>query len=711
MDKFFHPASIVVVGVSPSPGNLASAVLKNLRHNGFRGRIYAVGRSGGTVESIPIVTRIADVPETPDLAVIYTPASTVPEFIRACGEKGIRHAVIVSGGFGEMGDARLDLQQDLCQAAGRFGLRFIGPNCFGVICPASGVATCYALLAPGSIRPGSFSFITQSGTFSLVAGHDVTAAGVGAAKLISVGNKLNVDEVDLLPYLFRDSQTRTIGLYLEALARGREFFDLARTSPKPIVVLKANISEEMSTAARSHTASLAGDDRVVEGAFRQAGIVRVTQMKEFATAAKALTLPLLRGINLGVAVGGGGSAVIASDFCFRHGFRLPPLPAELAAGLRARSRSGIMNYGNPIDLADSAGIEAVLFAAERLLALPQIDGLVLSPIYNPALPSADADAQTVMAQVQEWMTRFDKPVFLSFEGLDARTLTEMRGQTGFALFDSVDESLSGLVMLRQYSRYRAKTLVATAPAVAAPAAPLRLDVDAGRAGQLLQAARRDGRTDAGPDAMHVLAAYGIPCVQQRLASSREEALAAADRLGYPVVLKAVARELSHKSDVGGVLLNLGTRAAVAQAFETIKDNISTRVRPSQFLGVVVQPMVSEGYEFILGAKRDVNFGPVVLFGLGGIYAEVFQDVTCRLVPFTHAEAEEMIYEVQAARILKGVRGQPKADVSALADALVRLGQLVADQADIEEIDINPIKVLPAGQGVMAVDARIILAPL
>ncbi len=698
MEKFFHPHSIVVLGVSPNKGNLAAAVLYNLRHNGFTGRIYAVGRSGGTVEGIDVIPRVADLPETPDLAVIYTPAPTVPAFIRECGEKGIRHAVIVSGGFGEMGAERLALDRELREAADRFGLRYIGPNCFGVICPQSGVATCYALLKPGIIRPGSFSFISQSGTFILSAGHHVTRAGVGAGKLISVGNKLNVDEVDLLPYLMhQDSATKTIGLYLEAMNRGREFIELARTSPKPIVVLKGNISEEMSTVARSHTASLASDDRVVEGAFRQAGIIRITELRKFATTAKALTLPLLRGNNLGIAVGGGGSAVTASDFCFREGLCLPPLPVEFAAALRERSRSGIITYGNPIDLADSAGIDAVLFAAERLLALPQVDGLVLSPICNPAVPTADADAKSAVAHAQEWMRRFDKPVLLSFEGAEPSTLARLREQTDFALFDDVDESLSGIAMLRQYSRYRSKP----------PANPMRLPVDEPRARQWLQAMRA-GRSDIGTEAGQVMEAYGVRFVPQQLASSREQAAAIADRMGYPVVLKVAVRGSVHKSDVGGVILNLGSREAVANSFETIRDNIATRLGPSEFRGVIVQPMVSGGHEFILGGKRDAQFGPVVLFGLGGIFAEVFQDVTCRLAPLTHAEAEEMINEVKGSKILTGLRGQPKADVSALADALVRLGQLVAEQTEIKEVDVNPMIVLPAGQGALAVDARIIL---
>lgn len=698
MKEFFYPDSVVVVGVSPAADNYGRVTIKNFHNFGYRGHIFAVGREHGSVDGVAMFPSIADLPESPDLAIVLTPAQRVPGVIRDCGEKGIKHAAILSAGFVELGAERSPLQQELVESANRYGVRFIGPNCFGIICPESGLVVPFALLRPQAMRPGSFSFLSQSGTYCLTTGYGVTMAGVGLAKSVSMGNKLNVDEVDLLPYLIdEDERTKTIGLYLEGLNRGREFIALARRSAKPVVVLKANISEEIGPAARSHTASLASDDRVVEGAFRQAGIVRIKEVRHFATAAKALNLPLLRGSNLGIAVGGGGAAVTASDWCFSHGFKLPQLPDGLRAALKSQARASIINYGNPLDLADSADVDAVLFAAEQLLSLPEIDGLVFTPLHITARPTADADAEATIERVRELMRRLQKPIALSIEAEPA-IRQQLRDRTGFPLFDDTDEALAGLGMLREYSRYRAK----------AQQVPVPLPVDKAGAGKLIAEAHADGLRDIGPAAMAVLAAYGLATAPLHFAANPDEAVAKAGELGYPIVLKVVARDLSHKSDVGGVALNLANADAVHRAFREMQDSLRIQLPQAELGGVVVQRMISGGHELILGAKHDPHFGPVVMFGLGGIFTEVFADVGFRLAPLTREEAEELIWEVKASKILKGMRGQPPADVPALADAVVRLGQLIGDWEEIKEIDVNPIKVFAAGEGAVAVDARIVL---
>jgi acetate---CoA ligase (ADP-forming) len=699
MKKFFHPNSLVVFGASQNAENFGHTTIRNLHAFGYQGRVYAIGRSGGTAGGVPILSSVAELPEAPDLAVVLTSARTVPEVMRECGEKGIRRAVIMSAGFAELGPERMPLQQELLEVAQRYGMRFIGPNCLGIISPENGLVLPFAVLQPETLRAGGFSFLSQSGGFCLATALAVTYAGAGIGKAASIGNKLNVDEVDLLPYLIEeDAATKVIGLYLEGMKRGREFVELARKSAKPLVVLKANVSAASGSAARSHTASIASDDRIVGGAFRQAGIVRIREVRRFTTAAKALGLPPLRGNRLAIGSAGGGGGVVASDWCLRNGFQLPALPEAVKTELRSRARSGVVNHNNPMDLADTAGNDAILQAVEVLLASPDIDGLVLALIYFKAHASPDAEACEVIERVRAIMRRFDKPIAMSFPfGAEPAVSVRLRELSGFALFDDVDESLEGFAMLREFSRHRQKPLEA----------PIPLDVDREGARELIAKARRKGMRDIGPAAMDVLARYGLPVAPLYFAADVEQALRRAHDLGYPVAMKAVARELAHKSDVGGVVLGIANDEALRRAFSEIRDAI--RRSGAEFAGVAVQRMVAGGNELILGAKRDPHFGPVVMFGFGGLYTEVFEDVAFRLAPLSLAEANEMILEVRAAKILQGVRGKEPSDIASLAHAIVRLGQLIADFEDIAEIDVNPIKAFAQGKGSLAVDARIVLA--
>lgn len=696
MRNFFYPESVVVVGVSPTPHNLGRNMIDNLHKFGYPGKIYAVGLDGGSIDGIPILPAVASLPEPVDLAAVLTPAHTLPGVLRECGDKGIHHAVVLSAGLTELSDERAGLQQEIAETAKRCGVRFIGPNGMGLICTESGLSLPFATVRRESITAGSLSILSQSGSVAFLTAWIASAEGVGLAKYVSMGNKLDTDEADLLPYFMSDAQTKTICLYLEGMARGREFVQLARTSPKPIVVLKANISEVTEHAARSHTASLASDDRVVEGAFRQAGITRVKTVRDFSTAAKVLNLPPLRGNNVGAVVSTGGISVIGADYCYRHGFHLPPLPASLLEELDRRARAKVIRLGNPIDLGDIFDTNAVLFAIEQVLALPEIDALLLSLFHFPEMPFAGPSTMEIIDRVAALGRQLQKPVLLSLM-CEPQLIQDLKRQTSFPIFNDVEESLAALVMLRDYSRFRAKPPVVVTP----------LPVDKAAAG-LIAEARHRGQRDIGPAAMAVLAGYGIPTAPLHFAASGDEAAAVASRLGYPIALKAVAPELSHKSDVGGVALDLGDAAAVRRAYGELRAAVATQLPQTDLAGMVVQRMVPGGHELILGAKQDPHFGPVVMCGLGGIFTEVLADVAFRLAPLSREEAEELIWELKGVRILQGLRGQPPADVAALATALQRLGQLIADQDDIAEIDVNPIKVLPQGQGVIAVDARIVL---
>jgi acetate---CoA ligase (ADP-forming) len=699
MRPFFYPKSIVVIGASTKPNNLARRLLSNLRAFGFPGKVFAVGQGGGQLEGVPVLPSVGELPETVDLAAVLTPARFVADLIRECGEKGIRHAVILTGGFAETSEAGSMLQQEISTIAQHYRIRFIGPNCFGIICPESGVALPFAPISPDVIGRGSLSILSQSGSVGMLTAYNATVEGIGIAKYVSMGNKLDVDEVDLLPYFMEeDPETETICFYLEGLARGREFAETARRSAKPLVVLKANISAENEHAARSHTASLASDDRVVEGVFRQAGITRVSTLNEMITAAKALSLPPLRGNNVAVVSCTGGQSVIAADHCHRYGFHLPPLSDSVFNALAEFRKGEVIRWGNPLDMGGIFDNNGVLLALERVLAEPQIDGVAAALFHfgNWAFPGPDTLG--IIRRISAISCDLQKPLALTLH-TQPHLLQQVKLQTKFPIFNNVDECMAALAILRRRADYLAKPKTA----------PMPLQVDRMSAAQSIAKARGEGLQDMGPAAMGVLGAYGLPVAPLHVSSSPEEAVRLADRVGYPVVLKAVAPGLSHKSDMGGVILNLVDPVGVRKAFAEIRGNMEERNPPLRFAGVVVQRMVTGGHEFILGARRDPSFGPVIMFGLGGIFTEFLGDVTFRLAPISFPDVEEMIWEVKGSGILRGLRGQPAADVKALADALQRLGQLILDHEEISEIDVNPVKVFAHGNGAVAVDARIVLS--
>ncbi len=648
MRPFFYPKSIVVIGASTKPNNLARRVLGNLRAFGFPGKVFAVGQGGGHLEGVPVLPSVGELPETVDLAAVLTPARFVADLIRECGEKGIRHAVVLTGGFAETSEAGSMLQQEISAIARHYRIRFIGPNCFGIICPESGVALPFAPISPDVIGRGSLSILSQSGSVGMLTAYNATVEGIGIAKYVSLGNKLDVDEVDLLPYFMEeDPETETICFYLEGFVRGREFAETARRSAKPLVVLKANISEENEHAARSHTASLASDDRVVEGVFRQAGITRVSTLNGLITAAKALSLPPLRGNNVAVVSCTGGQSVIAADHCHRYGFHLPPLSDSVFDALEEFRKAEVIRWGNPLDMGGIFDNNGVLLALERALAEPQIEGVaaVLFHFGNWAFPGPDTLG--MISRISVLSRDLRKPVALTLH-TQPHLLRQIKPQTTFPIFNNIDECMAALAILRRRADCLAKPKTA----------PMPLQVDRISAAQWIAKARGEGLQDMGPAAMDLLAAYGLPVAPLHFARSPEEATRLAGRVGYPVVLKAVAQGLSHKSDMGGVILNLADPADVRRAFEEIKSNLHGRTPDIRFAGVVVQRFVTDGHELIIGAKRDPSFGPLVMCGLGGIFTELFGDVTFRLAPISLQDIEEMIWEVKGSGVLRGLRGQP-----------------------------------------------------
>ncbi len=682
MERIFNPRSIVVVGVSERPDNLARNVLANLRAFHYQGDLYAVGRQSGMAHGVPIVDSLDLLPDDIDLAVILTPAALVPGLVDACGRKGIRRVVIETGGFGEFSPAGRLLEEQLVEAAQRWNIRFVGPNCISVVNLEAGVCLPFALLSPDILRLGSASVVAQSGGVSITYMDWLSVAGVGVNKAVSIGNKTDLDENAYLSCLLDDPGTEMVCLYLESIVDGRQMMEMARASRKPLIVHKANRGQAAQSIALSHTAALANDDRIVSAAFRQAGILRADGFRDVIATAQGLVLPSMRGNDLVIISRSGGHAVAAADAAERFGFRLMNLPETFTEQVRAFFRADVIAPTNPIDLGVIFDFDLYGQIVELCLRALSPDAVLLINTYS--LHEAEAAAR-LARRVEQLQRESQRPVaFCAYaEGKDAMALYR---QIDMPIFTEVEDALRGLAASRDRQRWLARSPAvveaSAAPPVAWPPLPA--------AGLLT--------TD---QALALCQAYGLPVAGYEVAADPAAAVAAAGRLGYPVALKLLATEVVHKSDVGGVALGLADEASVRRAAETLLGRWSAA-------RLLVQRMVDGGVEVILGGKRDPSFGPVVMLGLGGVFVEVFDDVAFRVAPLGRVDAEELIDEVRGSRLLAGVRGRPPADRQALVEAILALSQLLVEQPQIAEIDVNPLLVLE--HGALAVDARVVTAP-
>ena len=457
MRPFFDPSSVAVFGVEASPRNLAKNIVSNCLDMGFPGEIYPVGRRPGTVSGKEILTDPADLPGGIELAVILVPAKVVPGIMAACGRKGIRHAIVSTAGYRELNEAGNPAERDLVAAAKRHGIRFIGPNCIGVICTESGLCTPFNPMAPQRFKKGPVSIIAQSGGVTTQTAYHFSEEHVGFSKIISVGNKLNITEVEFMEYLMKDPHTGQIHLYLESIEDGRRLMDLARRSPKPVVVFKSNRTRTASRVAWSHTAALSNDDRVVDGAFRQAGVVRVRDIHEMTVCAKALQLPPLKGDRLVAMSMSGGFSVVLGDACEENRFVCPDLPRELLDEIEKFRRAGVIRMGNPMDFGDVHDIRALLFTVKRCLALEEIDGMVLSFLYDPEIARIFGRdigrPEQILARLTQLCETAGKPI--AFSLMCRRQYVEEFKRIGtFPVFNDAAESVAGLRMLREYTRGR-----------------------------------------------------------------------------------------------------------------------------------------------------------------------------------------------------------------------------------------------------------------
>jgi acyl-CoA synthetase (NDP forming) len=691
MQNFFYPRSVAVVGVSEDPANLAQGIVGNLLRFKYQGKIFLVGRRPGTTYGLPIFTSLADLPEKVDLVAILAPARAVPELVRECGELGISRVVVESAGFSELNDAGKALGDEVQAALRHYGIRLVGPNGLGLVNLEIGLALPFAQIG-SRIRQGSISIIAQSGGVATHVLAWMDREGLGLNKFLSLGNKLDVAENEILEYLLQDQGTEAIYVYLEGLQNGRELLAVAAKATKPVYLHLANVGPETATIAQSHTASLTTDERILDTACRQSRLIRVKTQVEFLNAARLVGQPPVKGNRLVVFSRSGGEAVVTAYACRKYGFTLPPLSDQLATSIKERSRAGVIHPTNPIDLGDIFDFTVYTDIMTAVCQDPEVDAVLFH--YGPVADFEQDTAREMARRMIELARQSKKPLAITV----LCTLDEehyLRDTLGVPTFHFPEDAVQALALSRD---------LAARKAVPEP-----------KASPSLREAHGLAKLLAGPglgdflsleQALAVAQTLAIPVASWEIATSLTEATAAAARLGFPVVLKLSAPSLIHKTEVGGVALDLKDAAAVEVAFARLVKLARTTLPPHEAWRVVVMSQVVGGREVLLGARRDDSFGPVIAFGAGGVDTEILDDVALRVAPLGPAQALDLIAETRIGRILAGIRGRPPADLKSLSRALVALSQLMLQFPQVQEVDLNPVLAFPGKPGLMVLDARI-----
>lgn len=691
MKKFFYPNSLAVVGVSETPDNLARGIVHNLLKFSYQGKIFLVGRRPGAAFNLPIYPSLRDLPEPVDLVVILSPARSIPGLLQDCGELGFSRVVVESAGFSELSEAGLALEAEVRALLKKYQIRLIGPNGLGCMNMEIGLALPFAVVRPVP-RLGNISIIAQSGGVSTHLLAWMTREGLGLNKFLSLGNKLDVAENEALAYFLEDPGTAAVYVYLEGVADGRGLLQAARRATgKPVFLHVANVGPETAAIAQSHTASLTADEVVVAAACRQGGLVQITDQADFLSLAKLVGQPPVQGDRLVVFSRSGGEAVVAAYTCRRHGFRLPPLSPPLADFIRNSSRAGVIHPGNPIDLGDIFDFSVYTETMAAVCRDPEVDAVLLH--YGPMADFEIPAGREMVQRFLELARQAGKPLAITL----LCTLEEMkffRDTLRVPVFHFPEEAVRALAWSRDQA-------ARGAPEVLAPIAPLPASEQL--SGLLAQA--RDEFLPL-PLALAVVEALGVAVAPWRAVSSQDEAVTAAAAVGYPVVLKLAAAALIHKTEAGGVLLNLQDRAAVIAAYQNLAALAQKSLPPGEVWQVVVMAQAAGGREVLLGARRDQSFGPVVAFGAGGIETEILADAALRIAPITAAQARELVAETRVGRLLAGFRGQPPAGLEALSQALAALSQFMIQFPQIQEVDLNPVRLFHGRPGLLALDARI-----
>ena len=700
LKAFFSPKSVAVVGATENPGSVGRTILWNLVTSPFGGTVFPVNPKRTSVLGVKAYPSLSEIPEPVDLAVIVTPPPSVPGLIRECGETGVRGAVVISAGFKEVGPAGAALEQKVLEEARAAKIRVIGPNCLGVMCPLTGLNATFATTIA---RPGPVGFISQSGALCTAVLDWSLKEMVGFSAFVSVGSMVDVGWGDLIYYLGNDPKTRSIVIYMESIGDARSFLSAAREVAlnKPIIVIKPGRTAAAAKAAASHTGSLTGSDEVLEAAFRRVGVLRVNTIADMFYMAEVLSKqPRPKGPRLTIVTNAGGPGVLACDSLIQGGGELTELSAETIEAFNA-VLPPTWSHNNPVDIIGDASPERYAKALEIAAKDPHSDGMLVI-----LTPQAMTDPTRIAEQLKPMAKLEGKPVIASWMGgVDVAAGEEILNRANIPTFPYPDTAARAFNYMWRYS-YNLRGLYETPsmPGDSGDWVP-----DRKRAEELVQKTRAEGRTILSEfDSKQVLSAYGIPVTQTLIARTEAEAVDAAGAIGYPVVLKLYSETITHKTDVGGVQLNLSTEENVRRAFHAIAKSVAEKAGAEHFQGVTVQPMIrlKDAYELIIGSSLDPQFGPVLLFGTGGQLVEIFKDRSLALPPLNTTLARRMMEQTRIYKALKGVRGRKPVDLAALEMLLVRFSALAAEQRWIKEIDINPL--LAAPDGLMALDARIVV---
>lgn len=698
MRLLFNPSSVVVIGVSTRWNNLGKEIARNLLEFNYNGVIHLVGLESGVIFGHKIHHSLDEIDDPIDLAVILTPSKTVPSVLEQVGKRGIKRAVIESGGFGEFDNRGTQLEDELRTIAKKYDMRFIGPNCVGIMNSANGLTTPFMPMK-NVFRRGGISIIAQSGGVGLSLLNMFDGEQLGWSKWASIGNKLSIDENDVLEYFIEDPETTVVCLYLESIVDGRRLTEIAKRSTKPIVVHKANIGSLSRVIAQSHTAALANDDRVVDAALRQAGMVRFSDMQGYVDFVKVLQLPRMKEKNLAIVSRSGGHAVMAADAALTYGFNLPPFRPEFLDGIRKHLRADVIRLTNPLDLGDLFDFDVYMRLLEDTVQQETVDGVLFLQTY--ASGTEGENSRGLLKAVAKLPEKYGKPVAICVS-TEQTEMSRIQKEFDFPIFRSPEQAVEALDEAMRYERRRASIARSHEEPELMPAPDDR------SVQQLLGQSRELGRSPLLHEALAIIQSIGINVPPYTIVRDLDRLDSDTDALTGPYAAKIVAREVSHKSDSGGVLLNLHDKRALRDACAHLMkefgdaDNFGT-------YGVLVQqmaPRVQGSYELIIGGKRDPQFGPVVLVGPCGILVEVFAKSSIRMAPLSMEEIDEMIEELPGSEILKGVRGRPAIDREALRQAILRLAYLMVYFPEIDQIDVNPI--LVSSKGALAVDARIVL---
>ena len=694
----FEPAAIAVVGASAREGSVGQAVFRNLLFNGYTGTLYPVNPKHRSIMGVRTCASVRDIDDDVDLAVIIVPAAAISEVLAQCAEREIPSAIVISAGFKETGPEGAALEDRISAQARDAGIALLGPNCLGLINTDPAVSM-NASFARTMAQPGNIAFMSQSGALCTSILDYARGNNIGFSKFISFGNKADINENDLLNYLAADPQTQVILMYIEDLSEGRDFIHLARditgeqATCKPILAIKTGRTPEGASAAASHTGSLAGTDEVYDAIMAQAGVLRVDTVQELFDYAMAFgNQPLPAADRVAIVTNAGGPGIMATDACVRQGLRLATFQEETCQALRA-ALPAAASVKNPVDVIGDARHDRYEAALKAVLADENTDAAIVI-----LTPQTMTDIEEVARVIADLSKTADKPLFASFMGLvDVSPGVRILRQHGVPHYPFPEGPARVFKAMWDYSKWLKR-----------PRLEERIfEVDRGRVHRVFAKAREEGRTQLPElEALEVLAAYGFPVLESALAREREDVAGLCDRVRLPVVMKIASPDILHKTDVGGVAVGIETVAAAEETFVRMLQSAQDQRPDASVWGINIQAMARPGREVILGATRDPRFGPILMFGLGGIYTEALKDVTFRLAPLRPLSARHMLERIRGRQILEGFRGQPPADLEVLQECLERLSQLVVEFPVIRELDINPLTVYD--RGAMVVDARIIL---